>query len=104
MHTQRSTLLNDAMSKGEPFAFFRTKIKNAIEKEIEFHQSELLRSVQRVFGMVLDDFNSTFAVEEMPDPKRDKLRSQICQFVDHAEAIINGPLAIELATAMADSE
>lgn len=54
--------------------------------------------------MILEDFNSTFTVEEVPDPKRDLLRSQIQQFVEHAQAKINGPLATELATAMADSE
>ena len=54
--------------------------------------------------MILEDFNSTFTVEEMPDPKRDALRSQIQTFVEDARSVINGPLATELATAMADSE
>ncbi len=104
MHTQRSTLLNDAMSKGEPFAGLSTKIKRSIDKEINRQQRRFLKAVQRVYNMILEDFNSTFTVEEIPDPKRDLLRSQIQQFVDDAQALINGPLATELATAMADSE
>ena len=104
MHTQRCTLLNDAMRKGEPFAGFRTRIKKSIEREIDKHQPRFLRGVQRVFDMILEDFKSTFNVEEIPDPKRDVLISQIQQFVDHAQAVINGPLASELATAIANSE
>ena len=104
MHTQRSTLLNDAMSKGEPFAAFGAEIKKSIERQIDIQQPRLLIGVQRVFNMILEDFSSTFTVEEIPDPKRDLLRSQIQQFVDDAQALINGPLATELATAMADSE
>lgn len=92
------------MSKGEPFASFYPGIKKSIEEEIDRRQPGFLSGVQGVFNMVLDDFNSTFTVEEIPDPKRDLLRSQIRQFVDHAQAKINGPLATELATAMADSE
>lgn len=92
------------MSKGGPFAGFCPGIKKAIEEEIDRQQSVVLGGVQGVFNMVLEDFNSTFTVEEIPDPKRDLLRSQIQQFVDHAQAKINGPLATELATAMADSE
>lgn len=92
------------MSKGEPFAGLCPGIKKAIEEEIDRQQSGVLRGVQGVFNMVLEDFNSTFTVEEIPDPKRDLLRSQVQQFVDHAQAKINGPLATELATAMADSE
>ena len=92
------------MSKGVPFAGFCTNIKKAIEQEIDRQQPEVLRGVQGVFNMILEDFNSTFTVEEIPDPKRDVLRSQIQQFVDDAKSIINGPLATELATAMADSE
>lgn len=104
MHTQRSTLLNDAMSKGEPFASFSSKIRESIETEIDRQQPGVLEGVQRLFNMVLEDFKSTFTVEEIPDPKRDILRSQIQKFVDDAQSMINGPLATELATAMADSE
>ena len=104
MHTQRCTLMNDAMSKGEPFAGFCPGIKNSIEKEIGRRQPEVLRSVQEVFNMILEDFNSTFVVEEIPDAKRDLFRSQIQQFVDLAQAKINGPLETELGTAMKDSE
>lgn len=103
-HTQRCTLLADAMRRGQPFAGFCTKIKESIEKEIDEHQPGFSRGVQMVFDMVLEDFNSTISVEEIPDPKRDILKSQIQQFVDHAQAVINGPLATELATAMADPE
>ena len=92
------------MSKGEPFAAFGAEIKKSIERQIDIQQPRLLIGVQRVFNMILEDFSSTFTVEEIPDPKRDLLRSQIQQFVDDAQALINGPLATELATAMADSE
>lgn len=92
------------MSKGEPFAGFCPGIKKSIENEIDRLQPEVLTGVQAVFNMILDDFNSTFTVEETADAKRDLLRSRIQQFVEHAEAKINGPLATELATAMADSE
>ena len=92
------------MSKGVTFAGFCSGINSSIEQEIDRRQPEFLSRVQAVFSMVLEDFNSTFIVEEIPDPKRDLLRSQIQQFVEHAEAKINGPLATELATAMADSE
>ena len=103
MHTQRCTLLKDAMSKGQPFVF-GPGIKKSVEEELDRRQPRILSGVQGIFDMVLADFNSTFIVEETPDPKRDLLRSQIQQFVDHARAKINGPLATELATAMADSE
>ena len=92
------------MSKGVPFAGFCPGIKSSIEQEIDRRQQELLSGVQAIFSMVLDDFNSAFTVEEVPDPKRDLLRSQVQRFVEHAEARINGPLATELATAMMDSE
>ncbi|KAM0805279.1 hypothetical protein BDR22DRAFT_969026 [Usnea florida] len=104
LHTQRCTLLNDAMSKGVPFAGFCPGIKSSIEQEIDRRQQELLSGVQAVFNMVLEDFNSAFTVEEVPNPKRDLLRSQVQRFVEYAEARINGPLANELATAMMDSE
>ena len=92
------------MSKGVPFAGFCSGIKSSIEQEIDGRQPELLSGVEAIFTMILDDFNSAFTVEEVPDPKRDLLRSQVQQFVEHAEARINGPLATELATAMMDSE
>ena len=92
------------MSKGVPFAGFCPGIKTSIEQEIDRLQPEVLSCVQAIFNMVLDDFNSTFTVEENPDPERDILRSRIQRFVEHAEARINGPLATELATAMMDSE
>ena len=92
------------MSKGLPFAGFCPGLKSTIEQEIDTRQPELLSGVQAVFKMLLDDFNSTFTVGELPDPNRDLLRSQVQRFVKHAEARINGPLATELATAMMDSE
>ena len=92
------------MSKGVPFAGFWPGIQSSIEQEIDRRQLELLSGVQAIFNMVLDDFNSTFTVEEVPDPKRDLLRSQVQRFVEHAEATVNGPLATELAIAMMDSE
>ena len=92
------------MSKGVPFAGFCPGIKSSIEQEIDRREPEVLSGVQAIFNMVLDDFNSAFTVEEVPDPKRDVLRSQVQRFVEHAEATINGPLATELATAMMDSE
>ena len=99
MHTQRCTLLNDAVSRGDPFAGFGKDIKESIEKEIEIQQPVLLKNVQEIFSMILEDFNSTFVVEEIPNPMRDVLRSQIRKFADDAQATINGPLAIELAIA-----
>ena len=92
------------MSKGVPFAGFCPGVKSSIEQEIDRRQPELLSGVQAIFNMVLDDFDSAFTVEEKLDPKRDLLRSQVQQFVEHAEARINGPLATELATAIMDSE
>lgn len=92
------------MSKGVPFAGFCPGIKSTIEQEIDERHPEVLSCVQAVFSMVLDDFNSTFTIEEVPDPKRDLLRSQNQRFVEHAEARINGSLATELATAMINSE
>ena len=100
MHTQRCTLLNEAVSTGKPFAGFGKEIQKSIEKEIEIFQPVLLSDVQEIFSMILEDFNSTFVVEEIPNPMRDLLRCQIRKFADEAQATINGPLQIELATAM----
>ena len=92
------------MSRGEHFAGLRAYIKDSFEKKMKKYHSDVLQGVQKVFNMIVEDFTSNFAVEETPDPKRDLLRSEIQEFVDYAQAIINGPLATELATAMADSE
>lgn len=104
LHTIRSTLLKDAISKGEPFNTICPGIKGAIEGEIEKRQPSFMKDVQAIFEGVIADFKSLFIIEEKPDPSRDILRSQIEEFVHQAHAKINGPIATELGTAMSDSK
>lgn len=104
MHTQRCTLLEDTISKGEPFCKITPGIKKAIEDEIDKRHADLLANIQGVFDIVIDDFDSLFVVDEEPNLQRDQFRQKVQQFVELAHAKMNGPVETELATAMKGSE
>lgn len=104
LHTIRSTLLKDAMSKGEPYNTMCPNIGEAILGEIDQQQPKLLAGAQTVFDDIIDDFKSLFIVEERPDPSRDSFKYEVQEFVRYAYEIINGPITRELAVAMAESE
>lgn len=67
------------------------------------NHEKLHRGVQAVFDSILADFDCMFVVEELPSPEREVLRQQVHDFVQIAKAKINGPVMMELATAIAES-
>ena len=103
-NSNRLTLLRHTISRGAPFANMGAGVKAAIEGKIDDLRSQLLESVEKVFDMVLEDFDTMFVVEEVPNPQRDILRQQINEFVGRARAKIDGPIAQEFATAIKDSD
>ena len=87
------------MERGEAFAKIAPGIKETMERGLAKEEPILLKGVQSVFAMVLRDFDLMFVVEELPDARRDALRQQTQQFVDHALATYHGTIAVEFAKA-----
>ena len=99
----RCTLLEHAISEGLPFAAMRPGVEDMMKRGLLECQEALSESVKIVFENVLKDFDRMFVVEEVPNPKRDVLREQVNVFVNGAKAKINGPIEMELATAVNES-
>ena len=103
LHTARCTLLEGALSKGVQFSKINPGIQRFIENALEKQQPKLVQNVQKIFDKVVQDFDSIFVVEELPNPKRDALRLEVQHFVKHANAQIDGPTEVEFAKATKDS-
>lgn len=97
-------LLAESISRGEPFSEITPGIKQAIEKDINERYPELIEAIHDIFDKIIEDFNSMFVVEEVPNSHRDRLRSQIRRFVEESKTKINLQVEQELAMAMKDSE
>ena len=50
------------------------------------------KSLKEVGRELLHDFDTTFVVEEVPDAKRDKFRSEARDWVAAAKAQLDGPM------------
>ena len=92
-------MLEDAISKGEQFSKILPGIEESFENELEKQQPTLVENVQQIFRKVVQDFDSMFVVEELPNPKRDALRQEVQRFVSRAKARIDGRIEFELAKA-----
>ena len=103
LHTARCTLLEDALSKGVPFSKINPGIQNSIENALEKQQPKFVEDVQKIFDKVVQDFDSMFVVEELPNPNRDALRLEVQHFVKYANAQIDGPIEVEFAKATKDT-
>lgn len=103
LHTARCTLLEDAISKGEQFSNINPGIKKTVDNALEKQQPKFVDNVQKIFDKVVQDFDSMFVVEELPNPDRDVLRQEVQRFVRHANAQIDGPIEGEFAKATKDS-
>lgn len=98
-YSVQCTLLEDAISKGVQFSKINPGIQTSFDDELEKQQPKFVVGVQKVFDKVLQDFDSMFVVEELPNPKRDALRYEVQRFVKNAQAEMNGPIEIEFAKA-----
>ena len=88
-----------AFAMGEPYAKIADQVQDAMETAFSHYRTALLEKVQDVFDSVVVDFDEMFVVEEVPDSKRDALCQQIQEFVIHANARLDGPIAREFAAA-----
>ena len=96
---QRKAIMKDSFSRGEPFARILPGIKQIIESGLTILEAELVRRVEAIFDMILSDFDLMFAIEKLPNPRRDILRGQVQVFVDHARTKIEREIAVEFAYA-----
>ena len=96
-------MLEDALSKGVQFSKINPGIQKAIENALENQQPKLVENVQKIFDKVVQDFDSMFVVEELPNPQRDALRVDVQRFVSQANAQIEGPIEVEFAKVTKDS-
>ena len=99
LHTARCTLVEDALSKGVQFSKINPGIQKSIENALEKQQPQFVEDVQKIFDKVVQDFDSMFVVEELPNPKRNALRLDVQRFVSEANALIDGPIEVEFAKA-----
>lgn len=74
-------------------------IKHAIEGELLKRQPIPLKNIQTVFDVILGNFDTTFVVEGIHDPKKDVLRLVIQEFVAFARTEIKGAITKEYDTA-----
>lgn len=103
-HQIRRTLLEDSISKGEPFSRIFPGVEKAIEDGIDKLQPAIIKQVQRVFDDVVGDFDLLFVVEEEADEGRDNLRERTQEFVRWAKAKMYGPMQKELSIAKLQSD
>ena len=96
-------MLEDAISKGEQLSNINPGIKKTIENALDKQHLKFVENVQKIFDKVVQDFDSMFVVEELPDPDRDTLRQEVQRFVKDADAQIDGKIEIEFAQATKDS-
>jgi len=99
MVKERKRLIKEAMDRGEPFSKICSDIKESMEERLDKQRSLLLNGVKVVFEKILKDFDLMFVVEEVPNPKRDVLRRQVQQFVQHANEKYDGTIIKEFAIA-----
>ena len=104
---KRRVLFQENVEKGVPFQAMSEGIRDAFDLRLLRLEGNLVRRVEEIFSMILDDFDRMFTpatVKEVHDPNLDELRARLRVFAQKAKAKLAGPVEHHLALAMGTSD
>ena len=92
-----------AMSTGEVYKNLQTKIVEFFESFLQEFKLSLIMRTDSIENAILDDFDLTFTIEEVPNPARDKLRGEVEDFNNRALVQLRGPIREKLRSSLEQS-
>ena len=89
---KRREIIETVITKGYAYRSIFLRVEEEVRKAVAKLTENRSNQLERIFNGLLEDFDTSFTVQEVDDPKRSQLIAQISEFIEETKTSSDGPI------------